>query len=150
MVIKVSRNKEFYYWLIAVSIMASFSILFVHVSSAIIQGHIILNISSNPTGADVYIDNIYYGKTPVVVTIVNPKTYSIVLELEGYDRWERQYNPNDPNIDPEKIDANLTKSGETTTTLTKEALSPTEKEPGFLGISSLIIFLCGYLILRKK
>ncbi len=108
--LKVSQNKKFYYWLIVVSMMATFSILFVHVSSAIIQGHIFLNINSNPTGADVYIDNISYGKTPVVVTIVNPKTYSIVLELKGYNRWERQYNPNDPNIDPEKMDANLIKS----------------------------------------
>lgn len=110
MVIKVSQNKKFYYWLMAVSIMATFTILFVHASSAVIEGHILLNINSNPTGADVYIDNVSYGKTPVVVTIVNPKIYSIVLKLDGYDRWEKQYDPNDPSIDPEKIDAILIKS----------------------------------------
>jgi hypothetical protein len=137
MVIKVSQNKEFYYWLIAVSIMATFSILFVHVSSAVIQGHILLNINSNPTGADVYIDNIYYGKTPVVATIVEPNPKKIVLELNGYDRWEKEYNP---NTDPDKIEVSLNKRIGTISAPAASALIRTETGPGFLGDRLLLLY----------
>ncbi len=42
-----------------------------------------LSISSNPPGADIFIEGQNYGKTPKMLRI-EPKNYNVVLELAGY------------------------------------------------------------------
>lgn len=42
-----------------------------------------VGISSNPAGADIFIDGKNYGKTPMTLNI-EPKNYSVVLTKEGY------------------------------------------------------------------
>ena len=48
-----------------------------------------LNISSEPEGAKVFVDNVIKGKTPVKVPIPEGK-YELRLSLPGYFEWEAQ------------------------------------------------------------
>ena len=42
-----------------------------------------VSISSNPPGADIFIESQYYGKTPTTINI-EPRDYTAILNLEGY------------------------------------------------------------------
>lgn len=44
----------------------------------------VLKISSSPSGASVYLDNSYYGTTPLNIKDLPQGSYSIQLSLEGY------------------------------------------------------------------
>jgi len=50
-----------------------------------------ISVLSNPAGADVYIDGVYYGHTragdPLVVTEVTPKTYTVLISKAGYQDY---------------------------------------------------------------
>jgi len=50
-----------------------------------------LNVNSNPSGADVYIDNQYKGSSPVTVNL-NPGTYTLKLQKSGYETYNEQFN----------------------------------------------------------
>jgi hypothetical protein len=41
-------------------------------------------ISSNPPGADVYIDGAYFGKTPTILNLEPSKNYQATLTKQGY------------------------------------------------------------------
>jgi hypothetical protein len=45
-----------------------------------------LSINSNPSGADLYIDGSYYGKTPITINIEPKKDYSATLMKQGYGK----------------------------------------------------------------
>ncbi len=47
-------------------------------------------IVSAPSGAEVYLDNVYHGMTPVSVDAVSPGTHSLLLRLGGYQDWQSQ------------------------------------------------------------
>ena len=51
----------------------------------------ILNVNSNPSGADVYIDNQYKGTSPVTINL-NPGTYTLKLQKAGYETYNEQFN----------------------------------------------------------
>jgi len=46
-------------------------------------------IRSNPTGANVVIDDIAYGVTPVVANLIRKKRHSIVIKKDGYEEISR-------------------------------------------------------------
>ncbi len=46
-----------------------------------------ISVSSSPTGADVYLDNAYKGITPVTLTSVSPGSYTVKVQLSGYQDW---------------------------------------------------------------
>lgn len=50
-----------------------------------------LNVNSNPSGADVYIDNQYKGTSPVTINL-NPGTYTLKLQKAGYETYNEQFN----------------------------------------------------------
>ncbi len=50
-----------------------------------------LNVNSNPSGADVYIDNQYKGQSPVSMSL-NPGTYTLKLQKAGYETYNEQFN----------------------------------------------------------
>ena len=50
-----------------------------------------LNVNSNPSGADVYIDNQYKGQSPVSISL-NPGTYNLKLQKAGYETYNEQFN----------------------------------------------------------
>jgi len=45
-----------------------------------------LSINSNPSGADLYIDGNYYGRTPITINIEPKKDYSAILMKQGYGK----------------------------------------------------------------
>ena len=49
-----------------------------------------LSISSSPTGAEVYIDNVNRGIAPVTIDDMQPGTYTVSLRLSGYSEWSGQ------------------------------------------------------------
>ena len=50
-----------------------------------------LAVSSEPKGAEVFVDNDFKGKTPVTVPLQNGK-YELRLNMPGYFEWEAQVN----------------------------------------------------------
>ncbi len=50
-----------------------------------------LNISSDPAGAEVFVNNDFKGKTPIAVPLSKGK-YELRLNLSGYFEWEAQVN----------------------------------------------------------
>jgi hypothetical protein len=50
-----------------------------------------LNVNSNPSGADVYIDNQYKGQSSVSISL-NPGTYTLKLQKAGYETYNEQFN----------------------------------------------------------
>ncbi|MCQ8894425.1 MAG: PEGA domain-containing protein [Methanolinea sp.] len=47
-----------------------------------------VSIHSTPAGADVYLDNVYMGITPLTLPSVTPGTHTVLLTLQGYSNWE--------------------------------------------------------------
>jgi hypothetical protein len=132
--------------------------------------HMSLSINSNPEGADIYFDGKNIGNTPMDYGITDLKIHDICLKLEGYDSWKEKYNP---SLDSNKIKVSLNKMKDLTPSITETeemkslsikdenikpnspgkteiASNPPEEGPDFLGVSSLAILLCGYLIMRYK
>jgi hypothetical protein len=48
-----------------------------------------LRITSSPAGAELYLDNYFYGSTPITVDIP-PEFFRIQVKKSGYRTWERQ------------------------------------------------------------
>ncbi|WAC05172.1 MAG: PEGA domain-containing protein [Methanoregula sp.] len=46
-----------------------------------------LNLTSKPSGAEVYLDNQFRGSTPCTIPDLNPGMYNIELRLKGYQSW---------------------------------------------------------------
>ena len=55
-----------------------------------IEGTGILNISSTPSGAEVFIDGELRGTTEADITNLQPGKYKITLVKEGFTTWEKQ------------------------------------------------------------
>lgn len=50
--------------------------------------HAILSVTSEPAGADIFLDNRYMGITPVILRGEEPGVYSIILKKEGYTSYQ--------------------------------------------------------------
>ena len=50
----------------------------------------VLDISSSPSGALAYVDNVYKGTTPVVVTELTAGTHSVTVSMDGYSSYSTQ------------------------------------------------------------
>jgi PEGA domain len=136
--------------------------------------HTTLSIDSSPDGSDIYLDGVNIGKTPMNYEVNDPNAHVIRFKLNGYDDWEGKYYPK-PDTDTVKVFLNKAKditpskeeSKETKSPLENEGKidpdstirnditssspvtsNPPEKGPEFLGVPSLIILLCAYLIVR--
>jgi cytoskeletal protein CcmA (bactofilin family) len=57
-----------------------------------------LRISSAPSGADIYLDDRYAGKTPLSMDQIRAGEYVLKIELPGYQVWS-----NDIRINPDRI-----------------------------------------------
>lgn len=49
----------------------------------------LLVASSIPTGAQVYLDDRFTSATDTTITYLDPKTYKLKIEKDGYTRWEK-------------------------------------------------------------
>lgn len=59
-----------------------------------------ISVSSNPSGAEVYIDNVYHGLTPVTITSVDPGSRVVKLQLAGYTPWQATVQVNSGQSTP--------------------------------------------------
>lgn len=57
-----------------------------------------LRVSSSPSGADIYLNNRYAGKTPLSMDQIRAGEYVLRIELPGYQVWSR-----DIRINPDRI-----------------------------------------------
>lgn len=51
------------------------------------SGNGAIDISSSPTGATIYLNNVNKGITPVTLTDLMPGSYTVTLQLSGYTTW---------------------------------------------------------------
>jgi hypothetical protein len=47
-----------------------------------------LTVASNPAGAQVYLDNVYLGITPITLPSVTGGTHQLLIRLSGYNDWQ--------------------------------------------------------------
>jgi hypothetical protein len=47
-----------------------------------------LQVSSSPTGAQVFLDNVYVGITPITIPQVTAGSHTVLLKLSGYEDWQ--------------------------------------------------------------
>ncbi len=47
-----------------------------------------LTVRSNPEGADIFLDNVYRGLTPLTLVDIPVGSHSILLQLDGYQDWQ--------------------------------------------------------------
>lgn len=50
-------------------------------------------VSSNPSGADVYIGGKYQGRTPLTLSLMPNTGYMLVIKKDGYEQWARSVTP---------------------------------------------------------
>jgi hypothetical protein len=100
-------------------------------------------ISSTPSGAEVYVDNVFVGLTPLTFSNVVPGQYSIDIRLAGYNTFSTTGMVTaGQNI---QVFAALSPVAPVTTPTTKAPVSPV------LGVLALCIAgLAGVLVLRRR
>jgi hypothetical protein len=47
-----------------------------------------ISVNSAPTGAQVYVNNLFRGYSPLTVDSLTPGMYTVVLKLDGYQDWQ--------------------------------------------------------------
>ncbi len=70
--------------IISLVILLSFVFMFSGCAAIFKGSNSKLNLSSDPGGAKVYVNGIYYGTTPIRIKLKSNKTYSIEFRKEGY------------------------------------------------------------------
>jgi hypothetical protein len=97
-------------------------------------------IYSNPTGASIYIDSVYQGVTPLVVTGLTQGTHTVKLQKTGYKTWQTTaygqvgaittlFAALEPGVDP-----TVTGTATVTTTI------PTPSAPPLYGTLAVVSF----------
>jgi len=92
-----------------------------------------LQITSDPQGANIFLDNIYQGITPLTLSSVNAGTHTLVLRLSGYNNYSSSVT-----ITPGQV------------LQVQAALSPVATQTGsglLIGIGAVLI---AFLILRER
>ena len=52
----------------------------------------LLDVSSTPTEADIYIDERFFGHTPATTIILMPGNHKLVIKKSGFVVWKRKFN----------------------------------------------------------
>ena len=72
-------------------------------------------VTSNPSGAEVYIAGEYLGLTPLTLDLMPNTGYMIVIKKDGYKQWAQSVNPGDGSY-PISVYASLTPASSYTPT----------------------------------
>ena len=51
-----------------------------------------ISVTSSPLGAEVYVDNVFRGLSPLTVDGLTPGSYAVALKLIGYENWQSPAN----------------------------------------------------------
>lgn len=61
--------------------------------ATIVQGtHQSIGIASNPSNANIWVDNFYVGNTPLIVQMSRKDNHFVRIELEGYQPYEATFS----------------------------------------------------------
>jgi hypothetical protein len=101
----------------------------------------IISISSSPSGANVYLDNVYKGITPLTLTDVAPGTYTMEMKLGGYNDWSTSVQATAGNT--ESVSATLASSS-------SPAPPPAKSTPATVLGAVVALVLSGIVSLRKR
>ncbi len=102
----------------------------------------IVSISSSPSGANVYLDNIYKGITPLTLTDVPPGTYTMGMKLGGYNDWSTSVQTTAGNT--ESVSATLTSSS------APPAPTQAKSTPATVLGAIVALVLSSFIALRKR
>lgn len=97
----------------------------------------IIDISSSPSGAEVYIDGEFIGKTPIMKEVLCGKYY-IEVKKEGYELWEKVVELSEDNP---KFEEAVTLSPSK-----KLEISGFEIDQKYLAIIPIVLGVLGFLI----
>ncbi|MDO8841627.1 PEGA domain-containing protein [Methanocalculus sp.] len=100
-----------------------------------------VNVNSAPSGAEVYIDNLFRGYAPVVVPDIAPGTHSISLKMQGFSDWIST------------VQVNAGQTAQVVGTLTPTAVLPTPTPSGTLPIAAvgaLALFGVLFVVTRRR
>jgi hypothetical protein len=51
-----------------------------------------ITVRSNPSGADIFLDNLYKGVTPLTLVEIPKGSHAILLKMNGYQDWQSSVN----------------------------------------------------------
>jgi len=88
-----------------------------------------ISVTSNPLGANVYLDGEFKGVSPLNLNDLQPGTHNLLVTLKGYNDRQQSVTVTAGAVQPVTVDFGT-------------------KTPGFAGILAIIAF-CGLLALRK-
>ena len=83
-----------------------------------------LNLSSVPQGADIFIDDVYVGKTPKKITITDLSTHTLRLDLKGYEEEEKTFEFRLNKTNEMMINMNKIQTTPTLTTPVPTSITP--------------------------
>ena len=98
-----------------------------------------IEVISAPSGAEVYVDNVYRGYTPMTVQNIAPGSHVVLLQLGGYNNWQSTVTVNAGQTT--SVSATFVEAPTPTSTPTKAAAFP------FVVLSALV--LLGVFLKRK-
>lgn len=75
-----------------------------------LAGKVAVMIAATPKGAEIKIDDIYKGDSPLIVALPPEKAIKLTITKSGYSTWENKISPTDglklsPNLEPEAKEA---------------------------------------------
>lgn len=107
-----------------------------------------LQIESNPAGAEVFINGISEGKTPVLRDSVKIARYAILLRLEGYEEWQDA----DYNVisGTNKLNIKLTQLTEQTPAVEKADLTLNSIPAASIYIDNVLVISNSANVVKKK
>jgi len=98
-----------------------------------------INVNSAPIGAEVYLNNLYRGYSPLTIDGLAPGSYTVVLKLGGYENW--QSTANVAAGQTAQISASLIPAAQTP--------APTES-PGPAPVLVVVITIAGAALFLRK
>jgi hypothetical protein len=95
-----------------------------------------LTVTSNPAGANVFLDNAFVGISPLTLPDVTAGTHTISMKLDGYQEYSVSTQVNSGAVST--VSAALTK------------VTPTPKSSPIPVLAGVAIFGAVLIIIRKK
>ncbi|WFN33773.1 PEGA domain-containing protein [Methanogenium sp. S4BF] len=94
-----------------------------------------LSVTSSPTGAEVYVNNVKAGITPVTSDTMAPGSYTVTIRLSGYTEW---------------TSVSEVKPGSTTYVSASLSPTPTQSPPSPLLLIGVLMVLGGAFLGKQK
>lgn len=95
-----------------------------------------VEVTSDPSGAEVYLNNAYKGVSPLTLNDLAPGSYTVAIKHNGYVDWTTTATVNTGTTTP--VSAQLA------------AVPPTQKSPGMVVPALGALALLGYLAARRE